>query len=55
MLFDLLPNGYGQEENNDPQTPGTHFHFQENTVPGGRPRFAPEFNHMHHRGEIWNL
>ena len=36
-----FPNGYGQEENNDPGNPGTHFHFQETTVPGGRPRFAP--------------
>jgi hypothetical protein len=36
-----FPNGYGQEENNDAANPGTHFHFQENTVPGARPRFAP--------------
>ena|ERR1700674_3974778 len=36
-----FPNGYGQEENNDPSIGGTHFHFQLNTVPWGQPRFAP--------------
>lgn len=36
-----FPHGYGQEERNGPGTPGTHFHFQVNTVPGGQPRFAP--------------
>jgi RHS repeat-associated protein len=40
-FLQCFPTGYGQEENNDPANPGTHFHFQENTVPGGRPRFAP--------------
>jgi hypothetical protein len=36
-----FPNGYGQEENNNPGIGGTHFHLQLNTLPGGRPRFAP--------------
>jgi hypothetical protein len=36
-----FPDGYGQEENNDPKTGGTHFHFQQYTVPGGQPYFAP--------------
>lgn len=34
-------NGYGQEEGNGPNIPGTHFHLQLNTVPGGIPGFAP--------------
>jgi len=40
-FLQCFPNGYGQEENNDPANPGTHFHFQENTAPGALPRFAP--------------
>lgn len=36
-----FPNGYGQEEGNGLRIPGTHFHMQLNTVPGGRPGFAP--------------
>ncbi|MBI3555432.1 MAG: RHS repeat-associated core domain-containing protein [Deltaproteobacteria bacterium] len=40
-----FPRGYGQEERNGPNSSdpnGTHFHLQLGTVPGGRPRFAPE-------------
>lgn len=36
-----FPTGYGQEERNGPQVPGTHFHMQLNTVPGATPGFAP--------------
>ncbi|VBR78011.1 YD repeat-containing protein [Burkholderia pseudomallei] len=36
-----FPTGYGQEESNGPRTPGTHYHIQNGTVPGGRPGFAP--------------
>jgi RHS repeat-associated protein len=35
-----FPNGYGQEERNGPNIPGTHFHIQLNTVPGGQPGFG---------------
>ncbi|MDR1996154.1 RHS repeat-associated core domain-containing protein [Azonexus sp.] len=34
-----FPNGYGQEEKN--KGPGTHYHFQLNTVPGGKPGYSP--------------
>jgi len=40
-FLQCFPDGYGQEENNDPKTGGTHFHFQQYTVPGGQPYFAP--------------
>jgi RHS repeat-associated protein len=36
-----FPNGYGQEEQNGPNVPGTHYHMQLNTVPGGQPGFGP--------------
>jgi hypothetical protein len=36
-----FPNGYGQEEENGPNIPGTHFHFQLNALPGTQPGFAP--------------
>jgi RHS repeat-associated protein len=43
-----FPNGYSQEEHNsptyhliDPDDPGTHWHLQLNTVPGGQPGVAP--------------
>jgi RHS repeat-associated protein len=43
-----FPNGYGQEEDNSPEyhkqmspsDPGTHFHYQLHTVPGGQPGFG---------------
>jgi len=37
-FLQCFPGGYGQEEQN--QGPGTHWHFQQNPVPGGRPGFA---------------
>jgi hypothetical protein len=39
-----FPHGFGQEEHNGPNSSdphGTHYHEQLNTVPGGRPGFAP--------------
>jgi len=33
--------GKSQEERNGPKVPGTHYHIQNGTVPGGTPGFAP--------------
>jgi RHS repeat-associated protein len=36
-----FPNSYGQEEKNGNGIPGTHFHFQQNPLPGTQPGFPP--------------